>query len=151
MLVLREPAGALRGGDLGFDDGFGEARDLLLQVGAHALLLAQDLAREFLRVAVADRLRERLDAAVGGDLLGLAGVLGLGVLQVLLLGAGAADRVQRALRERDRFLRAAEHGLRRAGDRVGAGRIDRRGFAAELFDAFAAPRARGVWSLRGGL
>src|ERR1700733_1878178 len=89
--------GALRGRDLGLHDGFGEDRDLALEEAGHALLLTADRACELGGCGVAERFGERLDRDVGRDLLVLVGVLALGVLEHLLLLAGAADGVQRPL------------------------------------------------------
>ena len=117
-----------------FTTAFAEARYLLLEERPHALLLAPDRARQPLCVAISERHGERLDGGVGRDLLGLAGVLRLGVLQLLLLLACATQRVQRALRQRDGLLRTPDDGLGGLGDRLRARRRDGLGDATELFD-----------------
>ncbi len=126
---------ALRGGNLGFHDRLSQARDLFLEEGQHPLLITTDRACDALDLLRAQRLSERLDRGVGRDLLGLACVLGLGILQLLLLIASAAQRVQRTLCQRDRFLRTADDCLGGVGDRLRAWRRDRLSDAAEPFDA----------------
>src|SRR5947209_3649649 len=84
------PGAALRRGNLGGGHRLDEPRYLLLQEGGHPLLLAPDRAGELRRLAIADRLAQRLDRAVGRDLLGLVRVLVLGILELLLGLAGAA-------------------------------------------------------------
>src|SRR5204863_204595 len=64
------------------------------------LLLAPDLPCELRRLAITDGCRKGFDRRVGGDFLSLFGVLGLGVLEQLLLGTGAAKRVDRPLEGR---------------------------------------------------
>src|SRR5580693_4709153 len=127
---------ALRGGDLRLGHRLRQARNLLLQVGAHTFLLATDPARELLCALIAQRLGKRLDRRVGRNLLGLACILGLGVLQLLLLLAGTAQCVQRTLGEGRCLLRAAENCLGGISDRRRPRCLDRGGHTAKLLDSF---------------
>src|SRR2546421_3790977 len=115
----------LRRPDLGLRDGAGQLWGEALEGAPHALLVAADGPRELCGVPVPDGLGQRLDRRVGRDLLCLLGVLRLRVLELALRLARAANRVERALRERDRFGRRRLH----RGGELG------RPVAAELLDA----------------
>ena len=125
---------ALRGGHLLGHDGLGQRRDQLRQEGGHALLLAAELARELGRVAIAQRLGERLDREVVADLLLLVHELRLGVLEQLLGLARAAQRVHRRLRRRSCLARGDGRLAGRPGHDVRAGQVRGLGLAAELLD-----------------
>src|SRR5205085_8645933 len=109
-------AAALGRGDLLLRDGLGELRDQLAEVVAHALLLAADRLRDLGRLLVADERGQGLDREVRRDLLGLVLELRLGVLQKLFLLTGAAQHVQRTLRESGRAVGDVLRRLRRRGD-----------------------------------
>ena len=71
----------------------------LLEDGEHALFVRTDGGGKPCRFLVADALSEVLERPIGRDLKRLCGALVLRVLQQLLLGAGAAEKIKRALAE----------------------------------------------------
>src|SRR6202012_4838581 len=71
--------------------------------GEHLLLVSKDAVSEIGRLDVADRACEPLDRGVGRDLQRLGGAGVLGVLEDLLLTAGAAHQIKRGLAERQRL------------------------------------------------
>jgi hypothetical protein len=76
-----------------------------------------------------------LDRRVGRDLLGLGCELGLGVLQLLLGLAGAAQHVQRTLGKGGGTLGRADDGPGGFGERVRARQLDRLNLPADPLDA----------------
>ena len=126
---------ALARRDLVAHDLLGQLRDQLLQEAGHPLLLAAELPGELRGVAVIQAVGELLDREVVRDLLELVEQLGLRVLQQLLGLTRAADRVQRALRERDALLRGGGHLRRRLRGDLRTGKAHGLGLATELLDA----------------
>ena len=100
--------------DVGTHDGVGQLRDLAHDALEHLLLVGADRRGQRGGLIVADGPRQALDRRVGGDLQGLGGAGVLGVLQDLLLAAGAAQEIERRLAERERL---PDNGPGEAGDR----------------------------------
>jgi len=121
--------------DLLLDRCLCQPRYLLLQECPHTLLIAADSASQALGILVAEGLGQGLDSGIGGDLLRLAGVLRLCILELLLLLTGSPQGMQWALSECDRFLGSAQDCLGGLGDRLRSWGRHRLGSAAQRFDA----------------
>ena len=89
--------------DIGAHHRLGQLGDLAQQALEHLLLVGADRRGQLGRLVVADRPCQALDRRVGRDLQALAGASVLGVLEHLLLAAGAAQQVERRLAQRERL------------------------------------------------
>ncbi len=106
---VADGVGRTRGGDVvgrlaldvGIDDGLGQLGYLAQDALQHLLLLGENRRGHTGGLVIADRAREPLDRRVRGDLERLSGAGVLGVLEHLLLAAGAAEEIQRRLVEGD--------------------------------------------------
>jgi hypothetical protein len=100
--------------DVGADHGSGELGQLAHDPLEHLLLVGADRGGQLRRLLVADERGELLDRGVGRDLQRLGGAGVLGVLEHLLLAAGAAQEIERGLAQRERLR---DSGLGQIDDR----------------------------------
>ena len=117
--TLIERDGEVRGRCSGC--GRAEPRELAKDAVEHLLLVGADGGRKARGLLVVDVAREALDGRVRRDLQGLGRTRVLGVLEDLLLAAGAAHEIDRRLAERQRL---ADHGLGEADDGASGRRTD---------------------------